>query len=140
MYKLADVAEYLKTGKAQRFLRLLMLQTRSVFSFIQERSNRLIRFSRIVADYKLGKPVADIETKYGCSRWTVLRYARLAGCEKRKRGFDPELRARVVKLYKENKPIEEIQALTGVSAAYISKTATEEKINRRNFKKRKNAR
>jgi hypothetical protein len=39
-------------------------------------------------------------------------------------------------MYKDGKPIAEIQALVGVSQAYVSKTATEEGINRRNFKNR----
>ena len=49
-------------------------------------------------------------------------------------GFDPKVRSATVALYKQGRPLAEIQAQLGVSQAYISKTATEEGINRHKFK------
>jgi hypothetical protein len=136
-WTLKDAAQYVTGAKAPRPLARLISAIQRVFTFTQERSNRIARFVKIVAAYKLGKPVKDIEAKYGCSRGTVLRYARLAGCPKRPKHFDPGVRKAVIALYQQNKPLAEIQALLGVSQAYISKTATEEGINRRNFAKRR---
>lgn len=134
-WTLKDAAEYVQSRKAPRPLVAIIMAIRRVFNFTHERSNRLARFVKIAAAYKLGKPVRDIESQYGCSRGTVLRYARLAGCPKRDRGFDPKVRIATITLYQQGKPLAEIQALLGVSQAYISKTATEEGINRRNFKR-----
>lgn len=136
-WTLKDAAIYVQTSRAPRALLNALNAVLRVFTFAQERSNRLARFLKIVTAYKLGKPMLDIERKYGCSRGTVLRYARLAGCPKRPKHFDPEVRKAVIALYRQNKPLAEIEALLGVSQAYISKTATEEGINRRKFGKRK---
>lgn len=133
---LRDAANYIRTSKATRPLLAIIQSFRRVFTFTQERSNRLVRFITITNAYRRGQPIRDIEAKYGCSRQTVLRYARLAELPKRERGFDPNIRSAVIALYLDGKPIAQIQAQLGVSQAYISKTATEEGINRRVFKKR----
>lgn len=132
---LKDAASFLRTGRTVPGLRTFMALIRRIFTFTQERANRLTRFLVIVKAYKRGMPVRDIEEQYGCSKQTVLRYARLAGLPRRDRGFDPTVRRAVIAAYKLGKPIAEIQARFGVSQAYISKTATEEGINRRVFSK-----
>lgn len=131
---LKNAAAFVRTSRAPAAFLSILRRVRSVFCFAQERANRLKRYVVIVTAYKRGKLVRDIENEYGCSRQTVLRYARLAGCEKRAKGFDPEVRRAVISLYKDGKPIAEISARCGVSQAYISKTATEEGINRRRFR------
>lgn len=136
-WTLKHAADYVRTSRAPKPLAQLIAAVWRVFTFTQERTNRLARFVKIVAAYKLGKPVKDIEAQYGCSRQTVLRYARLAGCPKRPKHFDPAVRKAVIAMYQQDKPLAEIQARLGVSQAYISKTATEEGINRRNFAKRR---
>lgn len=132
---LAYVGQFVQTGRAKKTLLRLLQRVRDVFSFTQERANRIKRFVLIVGAYKRGQLVQDIEAEYGCSRHTVLRYARLAGLAKRPRGFDPSIRKATIALYQQGKPIAQIEAQLGVSQAYISKVATEEGINRRNFKR-----
>ena len=102
-----------------------------------DRARRMTRFGRIIARYDAGEPVDQIADDYECHRSTVLRNARMAGLEKRAKGFPERIRKAVITLYKESVPIAEIAARLGVSQAYISKTATEEKINRRKFAKKK---
>ena len=130
MITLKIAAAHLRAPRLPRALLAIVESARRIFTFTQERANRLARFLRIVNAYRLGKPVQDIVAGYGCSRSTVLRYARLAGLEKRPKGFDPDLRNAVIALYRQGAPIAQIQAQLGVSQAYISKTATEEGINR----------
>lgn len=132
---LQSAADYVRTARAPKAFLAIIQAFRRVFTFTHERANRLSRFVAVANAYRRGQPVRDIEAKYGCSRGTVLRYARLAGMPKRDRGFEPGIRDAVIALYLDGKPIAQIQAQLGVSQAYISKTATEEGINRRIFKK-----
>jgi DNA invertase Pin-like site-specific DNA recombinase len=134
-FTLEDAARYWATSRVSRSFLAFVAQVRRVFSFTEERANRLKRFPQIVDDYRDGIPVAEIETKYGCSRQTVLRYARLAGLEKRPKS-DIERRRGIIALYQQKKPIAEIAARMGVSQALVSKIATEEGINRRKFGKK----
>ncbi len=97
---LKDAAEYLRTGKAPQLLLTFIMKIKRIFDFAQERANRPVRFLRVVKAYRNGKPVKDIEEEYGCSRNTVLRYARLAGLPKRPKSDDPERRAKIIKLSK----------------------------------------
>lgn len=135
MFTLKTAADYIRTSRAPIRFFAFVKQIKRIFTFTQERANRLVRYVELVRDYKQGKPVRDIETKYGCSRNTVLRYARLADLPKRPRHFDPKVRSAVIALYKEGRPIAEISARLGVSKAYISNAASEEGINRVKFKK-----
>lgn len=135
-FTLAAAADYLRTSKAPRAFFDFLRQVKRVFTFTHERANRLVRYVKIVRAYQQGQPVRDIEDEYGCSRNTVMRYARSAELPKRPKGFDPKIRAATIAMYKQGKPLAEIQARLGVSQAYISKTATEEGINRRKFTKR----
>jgi hypothetical protein len=135
-FTLSIAAEYLRTSKAPRPFFTFVAQIKRIFTFTQERANRLVRYVEIMRAYKRGALVQDIVGKYGCSKSTVLRYARIADLPKRPRHFDPKIRAATIALYRQGKPIAEIQARLGVSQAYISKTATEEGINRRKFSKR----
>lgn len=112
------------------------MQIKSVLDFPLERANRLVRFIEIVKAYQDGMPVADIESEYRCTKSTILRYARIMGMPKRPRHFDVSKRERVVRLYRQGIKIAVIAERCGVSEAYVSKTATEENINRRQFKAR----
>jgi uncharacterized protein YerC len=137
---LRNAADYVRTSRAPEAFLAIIRAFRRVFTFSQERTNRLARFVMVANAYRRGQPVRDIEAKYGCSRGTVLRYARLAGMPKRDRGFEPGIRDAVIALYLEGKPIAQIQAQLGVSQAYVSKTASEEGINRRVFRRRATSR
>lgn len=121
--------------KGPRALVALIRRAGKIISFTKEHENRPVRFIAVVNEYRRGKLVADIEKQFGCSRNTVMRYARLAGLERRPRGFEPGIREEVIKQYKSGKPIKEIAAALGVSAAYVSRTASEEGISR--YKKRR---
>lgn len=103
IFTLKDAAEYLKTGKACGALLAIITKVKQVFDFAQERANRPVRFLRVVRAYRNGKLVKDIEEEYGCSRNTVMRYARMAGLPKRLKTDDPERRAKIIKLSKMGK-------------------------------------
>lgn len=128
-------ADYVRTSRGPKLLIALITRVRKIISFTKEHANRLPRYVRVTAAYKSGQPVRDIESKFGCARGTVLRYARMAGLPKRPKHFDAEIRKGVIAMYQQGKPVAEIEARLGVSQAYVSKTATEEGINRRKFKK-----
>jgi hypothetical protein len=132
--KLQTVADYIVKGHAPKILLNILKNIKSVFTFTQERANRVKRFVRIINAYKAGVAIIKIEEDYGCTKSTVLRYARLAGLPKRDRGFDPDIKIATLLLYKDGLPISQISAQLGVSQAYVSKTASEAGINRRKFK------
>lgn len=134
-FTLEDAAKYWATSRPTKAFLAFVAQVRRIFTFTEERANRLQRFPKLVDDYKAGLPVADIEAKYGCSKHTVLRYARMAGLEKRPKG-DAGRRRGIIALYQQGLPIATIAAQMGVSQALVSKTATEEGINRRRFERR----
>lgn len=133
-FTLEDAARYWASSRPSKAFLAFVAQIRRIFNFTEERANRLQRFPKVVDDYKDGVLVADIEAKYGCCRGTVLRYARLAGLEKRPKG-DVDRRRGIIALYQQGKPIAQISAQMGVSQALVSKIATEEGINRRKFSK-----
>ena len=138
-FTLEDAARYWATSRPSKAFLAFVAQVRRIFSFTEERANRLQRFPRVVEDYKGGVPVSDIEAKYGCSRGTVLRYARLAGLDKRPK-TDADRRRGIVAMYEQGKPVAEIAARMGCSQALVSKTAPEEGINRRQFSRAGRAR
>jgi uncharacterized protein YerC len=133
-FTLEDAAKYWTSSRPSKAFLAFVAQVRKIFTFTEERANRLQRFPKIADDYRDGVPVATIEAKYGCSKQTVLRYARMAGLEKRPKG-DADRRRRIIALYQQGKPIAEISVQMAVSQALISKIATEEGINRRRFSK-----
>jgi len=132
---LQAAADFIRTGRARKLVMRLIRRARTIITFEQEHSNRIPRFVAVANEYRRGRPVGDIQAEFGCSRGTVLRYARMAELPKRPKGFDPEVRRAVLAMYEQRKPIAEISAALGVSQAYISKTATEEGINRHKFKR-----
>jgi len=129
-FTLKQVGDFVRNGKAPKLLLITLKQVKRIFTFTQERSNRYKRYIKIVQAYERGKPVAEIESEFGCCRQTVLRYARLAELPKRPKSFDPNKRKATITMYKAGVPISQIQARLGVSQAYVSKVATEEGINR----------
>lgn len=133
-FTLEDAARYWATSRPSKAFAAFVAQVRRIFTFTQERANRLQRFPKVVEDYQDGVPVADIQAKYGCSRGTVLRYARLAGIDKRPKR-DADQRRGIIAMYQQRKPVAEIAARMGCSQGLVSKIATEEGINRRNFSK-----
>ena len=136
---LRGAAEYVRTSKAPAALLSFLQLVRRVYTFTQERANRLTRYIIITRAYKAGQPVRDIENKYGCSRHTVLRYARMAELLKRPKHFPTEIRQAVIADYKNPNliPVAEIAKLNGVSPAYVSKIAREEGISRYELRPKK---
>jgi uncharacterized protein YerC len=120
-FPLKVAADYFQTARAPKAFFAFILQIRSVFSFYKERANRLARFLQIVHAYKNGKPVRDIEDEYGCSRNTVLRYARMAGLPKRPKSDDPERHAKIITLSKLGLPQAEVAKRCDCSVALVSK-------------------
>jgi uncharacterized protein YerC len=120
-WNLQAVADYVRTGlKGRGGMLAFMSQVRDVYTFTHERANRLVRFVRIVHDYRSGTPVRDIEAKYGCSKHTVLRYARQAGLSPRPRR-DADLHSAIVTLAKQGKSQAQIAKACGCSTALVSK-------------------
>lgn len=97
---LLDAAEYVRTSRAPKLFFAVTQHIKNIFTFTRERANRLVRYVKIVCDYKSGVLVRDIEARYGCSHNTVMRYARLAELPKRAKSDDPERRAKIVALAK----------------------------------------
>ena len=97
---LAIAAEYVRTTRAPKVFFSFIEQIKRIVTFTQERANRLVRYVRITRDYRSGVMVRDIEARYGCSRNTVLRYARMAELPKRPKTDDPERRAKIIKMSK----------------------------------------
>lgn len=136
-WSLNNAITYIKSGRASKALIDATARVRAILTFTQERANRVVRYLAITRAYAAGVALRDIEARWGCSRSTVLRYARSAGLAKRERGLPADTKAAVIALYREDRPIAEIAETCGVSQAYVSKTATEAGINRRNFNKRR---
>lgn len=135
---LHDAAEYVKNNKRSSLLmtRFLALVKR-IFNWEVERSNRLNRFIEITRSYKRGERVEDIAKRYGCDRGNVLRYARMAGLDKRPKGLPVETREAVLADYRLGLPIADIAKLHGVSISYVSTVATKAGIGRHPMRKRK---
>lgn len=128
---LVDAANYIRTLKAPAGLLAFVGTIKRIFTFTQERANRLARYIAITRAYKGGQPVKDIHQKYGCSPQTVLRYARLADLPKRAKHLPEEIRKAVLADYKNNElSVIQIAGLHDVSPAYVSKIAREEGISR----------
>lgn len=132
-----EASESIARGEKPKGWRALLIRVRRIFTFTHERDNRVVRFAKIVKGYAEGRMVNDLAKEFGCSRGTVLRYARIAGLPKRDKFFDPAIRRGVIAMYEQEKPIAEIAARFGTSEAYVSKTASEEGIARRKFKTRR---
>lgn len=125
-----DAANFANSSRMPKAFQSIILSIRNIFTFTQERANRLKRCIAIIRSYKSGMLIRDIEIKYGCSRQTILRYARAAGIEKRPKHFPKEIRNAVIKDYKNKIEVAEIARLHNVSPAYVSKIAREEGISR----------
>lgn len=132
-WTLDTAAEYLRTKEASTSFLDAIGRIERTLTFGQERVNRVARFLEIARAYAAGVAVAEIEKQHDCSRHTVLRYARLAGLPKRPKDFGEATRLSALALYREGRPIAEIAEKLGVSQAYVSKLATAEGINRRDF-------
>lgn len=128
---LVDAANYIRTAKAPAGLLAFISTIKRIFTFTQERANRLARYVAVTRAYKNGQPVNDIRHKYGCSHQTVLRYARLADLPKRPKHFSADIRKAVLKDYADPKlSVLQIAELHDVSPAYVSKVAREEGVSR----------
>lgn len=119
---LQTAADFIRTSRAPKAFFAIIRKLRSIFTFAQERQNRLVRFLRVVRAYRNGKPVRDIQAEFGCSLNTVNRYARMSELPKRPKTDDPERRAKIIKLSKSTpRPSQEsIAKACGCSVALVS--------------------
>jgi len=128
--KLQDAADYIKGEKTPRDFRSLLASIKHVFHYPYERANRLARYVIITRAYEKGEDVNRIAKRYGCTRGTVLRYARMAGLPKRPKHFAAKVRRAVIRDYKAKMPIADIARLHEVSPAYVSTVARQSGISR----------
>jgi len=126
---LQDAARYV-TGKRTEPLPALVASIKRILKFPQERANRLARYVIITRAYQKGESVEQISARFGCSRGTVLRYARMAGLPTRPKHFPADVRRAVIRDYKAKMPVADIARLHEVSPAYVSKIAREQGISR----------
>lgn len=129
-FTLETAAAYLNGARTPNEFNAFLKQVKETIGFHEERANRLKRFLQIIYDYKNGVGVYEITCSYGCSKNTVLRYARIAGLPQRERSFGKGTRDEVIRLYRARIPVKQIAKDLKVSPAYISRTASEEGINR----------
>jgi hypothetical protein len=139
MFTLKDAASYVLGQRVARSLITALSSLRGIFSFHIERSNRIARYVEIVRAYKSGEAVDVIAERHGCSRHTVLRYARLANLPPRPKHLPADVKDAVLRDYKRGMPVRRIAELHSVSEAFVSKTAREAGISRRKpFRTQKN--
>lgn len=126
--KLQEAANYIKDPKAP--LPKLVASIQRILDFPRERANRLARYIVVTRAYGAGEPVSRIVSRFGCTRGTVLRYARMAGLPTRPKHFPADVRRAVIRDYKKRMPVATIARLHDVSMAYVSKLAREVGISR----------
>lgn len=132
---LKDAAEYVKTRRATRLLLAVLQTAKRIFTFTEERSNRVNRYVQVIDAYKKGTSVLEICNKYGCSKRTVYDYIHKAGITPR--SFTPsEVKMAIVRDYKNGIPVTKIAELNNVSLRYVQKVAKEARLSR---KKKANA-
>lgn len=132
MIFLQTVADYVRTGRAIKALANLLRKHKSIIPFDVERDNRPPRYVAVIKAYRENLPIDEIANKFGCSKTTVHRYARMAGLY---RPRESTMRDGILALYQQGKPIAEIAARLGVSPALISKYANEAGIGRNPHRK-----
>jgi hypothetical protein len=140
MFKLTleTAADYVRTSHAPDPFLAVITRIRQTFSFTDERANRCVRFLEIVRDYRAGIMINDIVAKHGCTRGTVLRYARLVGCPKRPKSDDPMRHAKILAMTKRKKrpSAADIAAACQCSIALVSKIEREAGLPRYEIKTR----
>ena len=127
---LKNAGDYIRTSRGSSELLSYIKAVKHIISFPKEHANRFSRYVIITRAYAAGQPIEDIQKRFGASRRTVLRYARLAELPKRPKHFPAEIRAAVISDYKDKMPVADIARLHDVSPAYVSKLAREEGISR----------
>jgi hypothetical protein len=126
---LSEAAEYIRLGQIPKALRDLFRRLVRIFTFAAERENRIVRYKKIIEEYKGEASVESIAMKYGCSKSTVLRYARLAGLDKRVRSDDPERWAKII-AFKAKLPQSEIAKRVKCSVSLVSMVEHKAGLNR----------
>ena len=134
MIFLQVAADYIRTGRPFKVLADLLHRRTKLISFIDERENRPPRYVAVMRAYRDGTPIKDIEARFGCSKNTVHRYARMAGLY---RPNESSVKDGILAMYQLGKPIATIAAHFGVSQALVSKYATEAGINRKPDRRRR---
>ncbi len=131
---LKDAVEYIRTSKASELLLKALKSVGQIFTFEEERSNRVNRYVAVIEAYKRGTPIEDIMKKYGCSKRTIYDYVIKADVARR--SFTPaETKAKIIADYKAKIPVVKIAELNAVSLRYVQQLAKEANLSR--YKKRK---
>lgn len=122
MITLKDAAAYVRSSRPTKLILAILRKATRIFNFKEERDNRVSRYVAIINEYKRGTPLAQIETKYGCTRTTIHTYIRNANISPR--SFKPQhVKDAVLKDYKLGLPISKISELHNVSPKYIHDVA-----------------
>ena len=128
---LSDAANFVRTAKAPKAFLEFIGRVRRIFTFTQERENRPARFVAVTRAYQNGEPVRKIEERFGCSRQTINRYARMSDLPVRPKHFPADIRKAVLVDYGDTKlSVSQVAERNGVSPAYVSKVAREEGVSR----------
>lgn len=132
--KLQDAAAYVQGKRTPRQFKALVASITEILDYPYERANRLARFIVVTRAYAAGEDVNAIVKRFGCSRNTVLRYARMADLPVRPKHFPERVRKAVLRDYRRKMPVATIARLHDVSPAYVSTAAKKAGIARRTFR------
>ncbi len=130
---LKDAAEYVRTSKAGELLLAVLRKAQHIFTFADERENRINRYVAVVNAYKSGMPIAAIEEKFGCSRRTIYDYLIRADIDRR-RFIRSDTKAQVIELYKAGVPVTKIAELSNISLRAVMKIASDAGLSRKKKK------
>lgn len=120
IFTVQSAVDYWRTGKAIGKLKRLIAWVKETISFPYEHANRLKRAKEIIDLYTKGVPIRDILDKYGCSRGTINRHARIAKLPKRPKHFPEKIKLATIVMIEQGRSLVEIKARLGVSEAYVS--------------------
>jgi len=129
LLRIKDVADYVRTCKANKVLLEVLRRTAHIFNFTEERYNRVNRYMAVINAYQRGTPLAEIEARFGCTKRTIYDYVEKAGISPRT--FIPaDVKAAILQDYKTKIPVAKIAELHDVSIRYVQTAAREAGLRR----------
>lgn len=110
----------------------------SPLSLQHDVARRIERSLNIIAEYKEGVVVENIADRYGVSRNTVLRLARMAGLPKRpKRKISDEHKATALRMLAQGELYSVIAKHVGASESWVHYLAMDHNLQRYRYKRRR---
>lgn len=61
LIRIKDAAEYVRTSKFNKFILAILRSPLKLYTFTDERNNRVSRYVAIINEYKKGTSIADIK-------------------------------------------------------------------------------